>query len=144
MKSNEKTTKRNISQVLLAGIAGSHALYFSVCSGKPLQTRGRVILPLFVLSTASKGKDFRDCFFTDVYTVSLCNPESRCFQLPLGNEKWMPFLFSFLSLFLHTEIFAQFKYTLCREYFNSELHFVFFFLCIDFQFSVDTVMLWHK
>ena len=45
----------------------------------------------------------------------------------------MPFLFSFLSLFLHTGIFAQFKYILCREYFNSWLIRILLNVCHDIQ-----------
>lgn len=102
MKSNEKTMKRNISQVLLAGIAGSHALYFSVCSGKLLQTRGRFILPLFVLSTASKGKDFRDLAFSQTCILShSVIQKADVFNSPLEMRSECHFFFLFfLSFFI--------------------------------------------
>ena len=79
---------------------GRHVLCFSVCSGCPRgQQENHSPLTCFY-PKPPKERFERSCFFTDLDSVSFCNPESRCFWTGLGSKMWVAFSFFLISFFL--------------------------------------------
>lgn len=120
MHKDQETTKRpkNYFEISPFGTAGRQARRsrapFSVCSGGPGSEREPSSLTCSYAQPPTEI--WETSFFPKLDSVSLPNSESRCFWCSLGSQCLLTNLFIYL-FFSFTEIFAQFKYILSREYF---------------------------
>lgn len=83
---NEKAEEIFLKVVYQLGQwAGTYSV--SLSAQAALGASRKITLPSLVFTQSLQRKDLRDLvFFTDLDSVSFCNPESRCFWTGLGSK----------------------------------------------------------